>query len=75
MTAPTRVDLHCHWVANIDDGARSPEQGLAMLCAHDKLVKSMHAVSTQGWKSPMTQACRVVRCQLAAAFLVTGELR
>jgi protein-tyrosine phosphatase len=31
MTAPTRVDLHCHWVANIDDGARAPEQGLAML--------------------------------------------
>ncbi len=25
------VDLHCHWVARIDDGARTPEDGLAML--------------------------------------------
>lgn len=25
------VDLHCHWIAGIDDGARSPEEGLAML--------------------------------------------
>ena len=31
MTAPTRVDLHCHWVAGIDDGARTPEDGIAML--------------------------------------------
>jgi len=25
------IDLHCHWVAGIDDGARTPEQGIAML--------------------------------------------
>jgi protein-tyrosine phosphatase len=25
------VDLHCHWVAGIDDGARTPEEGLIML--------------------------------------------
>jgi protein-tyrosine phosphatase len=25
------VDLHCHWIANIDDGARSPEDGVEML--------------------------------------------
>ncbi|MBV9948208.1 MAG: protein tyrosine phosphatase [Myxococcales bacterium] len=25
------VDLHCHWVAAIDDGARTPDDGLAML--------------------------------------------
>jgi protein-tyrosine phosphatase len=25
------VDLHCHWVASIDDGARSGEESLAML--------------------------------------------
>lgn len=31
MSLGTRVDLHCHWVAHIDDGARSPEQGVAML--------------------------------------------
>jgi protein-tyrosine phosphatase len=27
------VDLHCHWVAGIDDGARTPEEGLALLRA------------------------------------------
>ena len=25
------IDLHCHWVAAIDDGARTFEQGLEML--------------------------------------------
>ena len=25
------VDLHCHWISEIDDGARSPADGLAML--------------------------------------------
>lgn len=25
------VDLHCHWIAGIDDGATTPEDGLAML--------------------------------------------
>jgi protein-tyrosine phosphatase len=25
------VDLHCHWVAAIDDGARTPDEGLLML--------------------------------------------
>src|SRR5579872_957694 len=25
------VDLHCHWVAAIDDGARTPADGVAML--------------------------------------------
>jgi protein-tyrosine phosphatase len=25
------IDLHCHWIAGIDDGAKSPEAGLAML--------------------------------------------
>jgi protein-tyrosine phosphatase len=27
------VDLHCHWVAGIDDGARTPEEGVEMLQA------------------------------------------
>jgi protein-tyrosine phosphatase len=27
------VDLHCHWVAAIDDGARTPADGIAMLRA------------------------------------------
>jgi protein-tyrosine phosphatase len=25
------IDLHCHWIASIDDGARTAEEGLAML--------------------------------------------
>jgi protein-tyrosine phosphatase len=25
------VDLHCHWIAGIDDGARTPDESLAML--------------------------------------------
>jgi protein-tyrosine phosphatase len=25
------IDLHCHWIASIDDGARTVEEGLAML--------------------------------------------
>jgi protein-tyrosine phosphatase len=25
------VDLHCHWIAGIDDGATTPEEGVAML--------------------------------------------
>lgn len=27
------IDLHCHWIAGIDDGARTPEDGVAMLRA------------------------------------------
>ena len=26
-------DLHCHWIANIDDGVRSPDDGIALLRA------------------------------------------
>jgi protein-tyrosine phosphatase len=25
------IDLHCHWIAAIDDGARTPDQGIEML--------------------------------------------
>jgi protein-tyrosine phosphatase len=25
------VDLHCHWIAGIDDGARTPDEGLSLL--------------------------------------------
>lgn len=27
------IDLHCHWIAGIDDGAPSPAEGIAMLSA------------------------------------------
>jgi protein-tyrosine phosphatase len=30
---PGYVDLHCHWIAAIDDGAPTPDEGLAMLRA------------------------------------------
>ena len=41
------LDLHCHWVAAIDDGARSVDEGLAMLRAlydagFDEVVATPH---------------------------------
>jgi protein-tyrosine phosphatase len=41
------VDLHCHWVASIDDGARSAEESLAMLrglrqAGFDRVVATPH---------------------------------
>jgi protein-tyrosine phosphatase len=31
LTVVGFIDLHCHWVAGIDDGARTPEHGVEML--------------------------------------------
>src|SRR5688500_12788406 len=39
------VDLHCHWVAGIDDGARTPEEGLAILAGVGELGFE-HVVAT-----------------------------
>jgi protein-tyrosine phosphatase len=41
------VDLHCHWVAAIDDGAKTPDEGLAMLrglraAGFDEVVATPH---------------------------------
>lgn len=41
------VDLHCHWIANIDDGARSVPEGIEMLQAlrragFDRVVATPH---------------------------------
>ena len=41
------VDLHCHWIAGIDDGARTPDEGLQMLRAlksigFDEVVATPH---------------------------------
>lgn len=41
------VDLHCHWVASIDDGARSHDESLAMLrglrqAGFDEVVATPH---------------------------------
>src|SRR5271165_2898632 len=40
-------DLHCHWIAGIDDGARTPDEGLAMLqrlheVGFDEVVATPH---------------------------------
>lgn len=35
------VDLHCHWVAEIDDGARTPEQGVEILAGLRQLGFSL----------------------------------
>jgi len=31
------VDLHCHWIAQVDDGARTADEGLEMLAALGRL--------------------------------------
>ncbi len=41
------IDLHCHWISAIDDGARSDEASLAMLrglhaCGFDTVVATPH---------------------------------
>lgn len=41
------IDLHCHWVAGIDDGARTPDQGIEMLrrlqnAGFSKIVATPH---------------------------------
>ncbi len=41
------IDLHCHWVAAIDDGAKTPEQGIEMLrrlqtAGFSKIVATPH---------------------------------
>jgi protein-tyrosine phosphatase len=41
------TDLHCHWIAGIDDGARTAEEGLAMLqrlheIGFDRVVATPH---------------------------------
>jgi protein-tyrosine phosphatase len=41
------IDLHCHWVAGIDDGARTPSEGIEMLGAlhragFDRVVATPH---------------------------------
>jgi protein-tyrosine phosphatase len=44
---PGFVDLHCHWIAAIDDGARTPEESLAMLrglksIGYERVVATPH---------------------------------
>lgn len=44
---PGFVDLHCHWIAGIDDGARTPEESLAMLrglkaIGYERVVATPH---------------------------------
>lgn len=44
---PGFVDLHCHWIAAIDDGARTPDESLAMLrglksLGYERVVATPH---------------------------------
>ena len=41
------VDLHCHWIAGIDDGVRTPDEGLALLrglrsIGFDRVIATPH---------------------------------
>lgn len=38
---PGMIDLHCHWVSGIDDGARTPEEGLEILARLRRLGFTM----------------------------------
>jgi len=35
------IDLHCHWIAGIDDGAKTPDEGIRMLAGLKKAGFSM----------------------------------
>jgi protein-tyrosine phosphatase len=38
---PGFIDLHCHWVADIDDGVRAPDAGVALLRGLERVGFSM----------------------------------
>ena len=47
LEMPGFVDLHCHWIAGIDDGARTPEESLKMLgglkqLGYERVVATPH---------------------------------
>jgi|SRR5688572_2294696 len=59
------VDLHCHWVAGIDDGARTVEEGLTMLTGLGELGFE-HVVATPHMRPGMFDNDRPA---LEAAYL------
>jgi protein-tyrosine phosphatase len=68
------IDLHCHWVAGIDDGARVPEAGVALLRGLHQLGFST-VVATPHMRPGMfdndrprlTEAFEAMRAPLASA--------
>lgn len=58
------VDLHCHWVAGIDDGARTPGEGIAILAGLGELGFE-HVVATPHMRPGMFDNDRQ---QLEAAY-------
>jgi protein-tyrosine phosphatase len=68
------VDLHCHWVAGIDDGARTPEDSVAMLTAlrragFDTVVATPHMRPGMfdNTAKDLTAAYEATRTAIAAA--------
>jgi protein-tyrosine phosphatase len=65
------VDLHCHWVWQIDDGARSVEEGIQMLMKLGRLGFS-HVVATPHMRPGMFENTAQ---DLRRAYANTGEAR
>jgi len=75
------VDLHCHWIAGIDDGARSPAEGVAMLRAlydagFSTVVATPHMRPGMfdNDRNALEQAYAAMRPHLDAAALPLPEL-
>ena len=71
---PGFVDLHCHWVAAIDDGVRAPDAGVALLRAlravgFDTVVATPHMRPGMfdNDRASLTAAFDAMRPHLAAA--------
>ena len=71
---PGFIDLHCHWVAAIDDGVRSPEAGIALLrglaqLGFERVVATPHMRPGMfdNDKESLTRAFDAMREPLAAA--------
>ena len=71
---PGFIDLHCHWVAAIDDGVRSPEAGVALLrglaqLGFERVVATPHMRPGMfdNDKESLTRAFDAMREPLAAA--------
>ena len=71
------VDLHCHWIAGIDDGARSPDESLAMLRAlksigFDRVVATPHM--RPGMFDNAREDLRAAYDRMAPHLATDGEL-
>jgi protein-tyrosine phosphatase len=73
------VDLHCHWIAGIDDGARTPDAGVEMLrglrrAGFDRVIATPHMRPGMfdNDRAALTAAFEAMAPHLAAA--APGEL-